>query len=65
MKTLEDLNVGELRSELQERQLSTKGKKELQERLESWIIDNGFDVDDYGFIDPYQKMTSDMMILPW
>ena len=61
-KALDDLNLAELRHELRERQLSPKGKKEeLRERLESWIMDNGFDVDDFEFLDPYLKqMSSDM-----
>ena len=61
-KALDDLNVSELRHELRERQLSPKGKKEeLRERLESWMVDNGFDVDDYEFVDPHLKqMSSDM-----
>ena len=55
-KALDDLNVSELRHELRERQLSPKGKKEeLRERLESWMVDNGFDIDDYEFVDPYLK----------
>ena len=65
IKALDDLSVAELRHELRERQLSPKGKKEeLRERLQSWIMDNGFDVDDYEFLDPYLKqMSSDMKIL--
>ena len=60
-KALGDLNVAEFRRELKERQLNPKGKKELRERLESWIMDNGFDVDDYEFMDPYLKqMSSDI-----
>ena len=64
-KVLEDLNVGELRHELKERQLNPKGKKEeLRERPESWIMDKGFDVDDYEFMNPYQKqMSSDIKSL--
>ena len=64
-KALDDLNVSELRHELRERQLSPKGKKEeLRERLESWLVENGFDVDDYEFVDPYLKqMSSNMKIL--
>ena len=64
-KALDDLNVSELRHELRKRQLSPKGKKEeLRERLESWMVDNGFDVDDYEFVDPYLKqMSSNMKIL--
>ena len=61
-KALDDLNVSELRHELRERQLSPKGKKEeLRERLESWMVDNGFDVDDYEFVDPYLKKLRDDM----
>ena len=60
VKALEDLNLGELRHELKERQLSPKGKKEeLRERLESWMVDNGFDVDDYEFLDPCLKQLRD------
>ena len=61
-KALDELNVAELRHELRERQLSPKGKKEeLRERLESWLVENGFDVDDYEFVDPYLKqMSSDI-----
>ena len=56
IKALEDLNVAELRHELKERQLNQKGKKEeLRERLESWIMGNGFDVDHYEFVDPFQE----------
>ena len=55
IKALEDLNVAELRHEFKERQLNPKGKKELRERLESWIMDNGFDVDDYEFVDHYKE----------
>ena len=64
-KALDDLNVSELRHELRERQLSPKGKKEeLRERLESWLVENGFDVDDYEFVDSYLKqMSSNMKIL--
>ena len=64
-KVLDELNVSELRHELRERQLSPKGKKEeLRERLESWMVDNGFDVDDYEFIDPLLKqISSDIKIL--
>ena len=58
IKALEDLNVADLRRELKERQLNPKGKKELRERLESWIMDNGFDVDDYEFVDPCLKQIS-------
>ena len=61
-KALDDLNVSELRHELRERQLSSKGKKEeLRERLESWLVENGFDVDDYEFVDPYLKKLRDDM----
>ena len=60
VKALEDLNLGELRHELKERQLSPKGKKEeLRERLESWLVENGFDVDDYEFLDPCLKKLRD------
>ena len=61
-KALDDLNLAELRHELRERQLNPKGKKEeLRERLESWMVDNGYDVDDYEFVDPYLKqMSSDI-----
>ena len=60
VKALEDLNLGELRHELKERQLSPKGKKEeLRERLESWLVENGFDVDDYEFLDPCLKQLRD------
>ena len=63
-KALDDLNVAELRHELKERQLNPKGKKEeLRERLESWIIDNGYDVDGYEFLDPYLKQISSDMKL--
>ena len=64
-KVLDELNVSELRHELRERQLSPKGKKEeLRERLESWMVDNGFDVDDYEFMDPLLKqISSDIKIL--
>ena len=64
-KVLDELNVSELRHELRERQLSPKGKKEeLRERLESWMVDNGFDVDDYEFMDPLLKqILSDIKIL--
>ena len=59
-KALDELNVAELRHELRERQLSPKGKKEeLRERLESWMVDNGFDVDDYEFLDPCLKHLRD------
>ena len=55
-KALDDLNVSELRHELRERQLSPKGKKEeLRERLESWLVENGFDVDDYEFVDHFKE----------
>ena len=61
-KALDDLNVSELRHELRERQLSSKGKKEeLRERLESWLVENGFDVDDYEFVNPYLKKLQDDM----
>ena len=61
-KALDDLNVSELRHELRGRQLSSKGKKEeLRERLESWLVENGFDVDDYEFVDPYLKKLRDDM----
>ena len=59
IKALEDLNVADLRRELKERQLNPKGKKEeLRERLESWIMDNGYDIDDYEFVDPCLKQIS-------
>ena len=61
-KALDDLNVSELRHELRERQLNPKGKKEeLRERLESWLVENGFDVDDYEFVDSYLKKLRDDM----
>ena len=58
IKALDDLSIAELRRELKERQLNPKGKKELRERLESWMVDNGFDVDDYEFVDPCLKQIS-------
>ena len=62
VKALEDLNVADLRRELKERQLNPKGKKEeLRERLESWIMDNGFVVDDYEFIDPFEDQLKNEM----
>ena len=62
VKALEDLNVADLRRELKERQLNPKGKKEeLRERLESWIMDNGFVVDDYEFMDPSEDQLKNEM----
>ena len=53
VKALEDLNVMELKRELKNRQLDAKGKiEELRDRLESWIIDNGHEVDEYEFEEP-------------
>ena len=47
VKSLRDLNVKELRWELRNRQLDTKDRKEeLLDRLESWKINNGYEVDD-------------------
>ena len=52
MKALEELNVAELRRELKERQLNPKGTgEELRERLDTWLIENGHDVDEYEFVD--------------
>ena len=62
VKALEDLNVADLRRELKERQLNPKGKKEeLRERLESWIMDNGFVVDDCEFMDPFEEQLKNEM----
>ena len=62
VKALEDLNVADLRRELKERQLNPKGKKEeLRERLESWIMDNGFVVDDCEFMDPSEDQLKNEM----
>ena len=59
IKALDDLSIAEIRRKFKERQLNPKGKKEeLRERLESWMVDNGFDVDDYEFVDPCLKQIS-------
>ena len=65
-KALDDLSVAELRHELKVKQLNPKVKKEeLRERLESWIMDNGFDVDDYEFVDHFQEQLQNNKKKTW
>ena len=59
-KLLDDLSADEMRRELKERQMDSKGRKAgLRERLQSWILDLDQDPEDYLFIDPFQRNNRD------
>ena len=62
-KYLEDLRRGEPSHELRKRHLDPTGAaEELQDCLESWLISNGHDPEDYLFIDPFLRSTREEII---